>query len=94
MKQIINGMVYDTEAAQLIADNKYWDGSNWDRRGRSNSLFKTKKGNFFILFETRWQGERDAITPMTQLQAEGWFEKLPEVKVEFPAAFGHEPEIA
>lgn len=94
MKQIINGMVYDTEMAQLIADNKYWDGSNWDRRGRSNSLFKTKKGNFFILFETRWQGERDAITPMTQLQAEGWFEKLPEVKVEFPAVFGHEPEIA
>ena len=66
MKQIINGLVYNTKTAQLIADDKFWDGHNYDRQGRSNSLYKTQKGNFFILHETRWQGERNTITPVTQ----------------------------
>jgi len=47
MKKVINGKIYNTETAKLIAD--------WNNRCNANdfhvceeSLYKTKKGQFFI----------------------------------------------
>jgi len=94
MEQIINGKLYDTSTADLIADDKYWDGHNWDRQGRSKSLFKTKKGNYFMFYETRWQGEKDNIHPISKEEAKQEFENLSEIKQEFEDAFNEKPEIA
>lgn len=94
MQQIVNGLRYDTDKAEKIASDDYWDGSNHDRNGRNIYLHKTAKGNFFIHKTTRWQGERDSIEPVTVEEAKGYYEILPEHEVDYPAAFGEEPEEA
>ncbi len=38
MKQQIDGKEYNTETAQGVASDHYWDGNNWDRHGRSTFL--------------------------------------------------------
>lgn len=94
MKRVINGKLYNTETATEIATDKYWDGSNWDRHGRTTTLYKTPKGNYFSYFETRWQGERDSLTVVEIEEAKEIYEALPEHKVEYLEAFGKEPEVA
>lgn len=94
MKQIINGKLYDTEKAQEVASDHYWDGSNWDRRGRNTFLYKTAKGNFFLYHTTRWQGERDHIEAITEAEAKEYYEQLPEHEMEYEEVFGEHPEEA
>jgi len=94
MKQIINGKVYNTETATVIASDYYWDGSNWDRRGRNTFLYKTPKGAFFAHYTTRWQGERDTIEALTPGEAKSMYEGLPEHEADYAEAFGVEPEEA
>lgn len=94
MKQIIDGKEYNTETADQVASDYYWDGSNWDRHGRSTYLYKTKKGAFFVAHETRWQAERDHIEAISIDEAKRQYEALPEHDVEFSEAFGEEPEEA
>lgn len=91
MRQIINGKAYDTNKAQLVTSDRYWDGSNFDRRGRNTFLYKTKKGNFFLHRTTNWQGERDYIEPLTLEEAKCWFERLHEQDLDYEEAFGVAP---
>ena len=35
MTRIVDRKRYSTETATLIADDEYWDGHNWERRGRN-----------------------------------------------------------
>lgn len=94
MRQIVDGRLYDTEKAQLVAHDRYWDGRNWDRHGRNTYLFKTAKGRFFLHHTTRWQGERDRIEPITKEYAKAMYEELPEHELEYEEAFGEAPEEA
>lgn len=94
MKQIIDRKVYDTQTATLIASDRYWDGSNFERHGRNTYLYKTSKGNFFSYHTTQWQGERDTIEALTVDQAKDLFEELPEHDEDFETAFGEKPEEA
>ena len=94
MKQVINRKLFDTETANIVATNKYWDGSNWDRNGRSQTLYRTSKGRFFIHYETRWQGERDHLNVINDEEAKNLYEILPEHEMAYKDAFGEEPENA
>lgn len=94
MKQIIESRIYDTEKAQLVAHNHFFDGSNWDRDGRNTYLYKTKKGAFFLHHTTRWQGERDHITTCTEPEAREYYERLPEQELSYKESFGEDPEEA
>lgn len=94
MKQIIDRLLYNTETATEICSNKHWDGHNYDRGGRSWSLYKTKKGNFFVHNTTRWQGEFDKITPISIEDALDRYEEATVFNVEYKKAFGIEPEEA
>ena len=94
MKQIIDGKLYDTEKADRVASDEYFDGSNWDRSGRNKYLYKTKKGNFFIHYKTMWQGELDRLEDITEIEARKYYEILPEHDMEYKEAFGEEPEEA
>lgn len=94
MKQIINRKVYDTETATLIASDRFWDGSNFERGGRNTYLYKTAKGNFFSYHTTQWQGERNSIEALTIEQAKELYEELPEHDLDFADAFGEDPEEA
>jgi len=94
MEQIVNGKLYDTDKATLVASDRYFDGSNFDRHGRNTYLYKTKKGAFFVHHSTLWQGELDSIEPCTEAEAKVYFERLPENEISYFEAFGTEPEEA
>lgn len=94
MKQVIGGKVYDTEEAILVASDHYWDGSNWDRHGRNTFLYKTQNGNFFLHRTTRWQGERDALVPLSVEEAKVQYELLPVQVLDWQEAFGEVPAEA
>lgn len=91
MKQIINGKAYDTDKAELVDSDRYWDGSNWERSGRNMFLYKTAKGAFFVHRTTLWQGERESIEPVSEEEAKGWYEMLQEYELDYAEAFGAEP---
>jgi hypothetical protein len=94
MRQIIDGKLYDTDKAQLVAHDRYWDGQNLDRNGRNIFLYKTKKGNFFLYCTSRWQGERSYIEPLSKALAKYWYERLPEHELEYDEVFDDIPEEA
>ena len=91
---IINRKKYNTETATLIADDEYWDGSNFERNGRNCFLYRTPNGAYFTVNLTQWQGERNTLTPVTQEGAKDLYEQLPEHEQDFEAAFGVKPEEA
>jgi hypothetical protein len=94
MKQVIDRKMYDTEKATLVASDRFWDGSNFERHGRNTYLYKTPKGNFFAYHTTQWQGERNSIEALTIDQAKDLYEQLPEHDLDFEDAFGEKPEEA
>jgi len=87
MKRVINKKVYDTETAIEIATNDYSDGSNRLNNGRSSALYRTKKGNYFLLTETCWQGEHDTIEPVSKNEAMEEWEYFHNQYTEFEEAF-------
>lgn len=87
MKAVIGGVRYDTEKAQIIAHDCFWDGHNMERNGRNTYLYKTPNGRYFAVHLTLWQGERDSIEPLTKDEAICLYERLPEKVVEFEEAF-------
>ena len=93
-EHIIGGLRYDTSTAQLLASDRYWDGSNWERQGRNTYLYKTPNGRFFTYHTTQWQGERDYIEPVEKPEARELWERLPEKEASYLEAFGNEPEEA
>lgn len=86
--RVVDRKRYDTETATLIADDQYWDGHNFERRGRNTFLFRTPKGAYFTVSTSLWQGERDTLEPVTLEESMELFEKeLPEHAVSFAEAF-------
>lgn len=85
-KRVIERKVYDTKTATLIHD--YWNGySNNDFKSLSEDLYRTPKGNFFILGSggamSKYAvdcgngstgGSSDNITPLTKEEAIEWLE--------------------
>lgn len=94
MQQIIERKKYDTKTATLIASNRYWDGSNFERSGRNTYLYKTKNGRYFSYHTTQWQGESNTIEALTIDEAKDLYENLREHDLDFEAAFGEKPEEA
>ena len=86
--KIINQKRYSTLTAKLIASDAYWDGHNWERQGRNTYLYRTKKGSYFLVRQTRWQGERDVLEPISQDEACSLYEgNLITHEVSYEAAF-------
>ena len=94
MEQVIDGKIYDTDRAEAIADDEFSDGSNRLTRGRGRTLYKTKKGSFFVHIETCWQGEHDHLEPLVLEEAKELFESLVNHSVTWKSAFNEEPEEA
>ena len=63
MTRIIRRQRYSTATATLLADDVFWDGSNFERSGRNTFLYRTAKGSYFTVTLTQWQGERDRLEP-------------------------------
>ncbi len=65
MTKIVNRKRYSTVTATLIAHDAYWDGHNWERHGRNRYLYRTPKGAYFLVTQTRWEGESDTLDPIS-----------------------------
>jgi len=88
MSAVIGGLRYSVDKATLIASDAYWDGHNWERKGRNSFLYRTPKGRYFVICLTQWQGEKDTLTPVEQDEALNmWEGALSEHEVEFDEAF-------
>jgi len=74
MEKIINKRRYSTRTATLIASDCYWDGHNCERRGRNHFLYRTPKGNHFLVTQTLWQGEQDQLEPISEEEAIALYE--------------------
>ncbi len=89
MQRVVNGVRYNTETAELVADDVYWDGHNLERHGRNTWLYRTKKGNYFVVTGTQWQGERDGLEPVSLSRARELYEgALTEHHMSYETAFG------
>lgn len=84
MKQIINGKMYDTKKAEEVASSESSYSYN-DGRYYKETLYKTKRGNYFMFGEggglspyaehTGWgscYGEK--LIPLTKEEAREWAE--------------------
>ena len=87
-ERIVFGLKYDVQTAVLIADDEFWDGSNFERNGRNCFLYRTPNGRYFTINLSQWQGEQDTLTPVSPEQARSLFEEaLSEHHVEYADAF-------
>lgn len=88
MRRVVDGKRYDTETATLIAHDVYWDGHNHERHGRNAWLYRTKRGAYFVVSGTFWQGERDSLDVVSEAEARELYEgALSEHEVSYEAAF-------
>ncbi len=85
-KRVVDRKVYDTDTAELV--HEYWNGySSRDFKCISEQLYKTPKGNFFLLGAggamTKYavdcgnnsrSGSSDNIIPLTKEEAIEWLE--------------------
>ncbi len=86
--RIVNKIRYSVENATLLAADDYWDGHNFERRNRNTFLYKTQKGNYFVVNMTQWQGEEDSLEPVTQEEAISLYEgRLSEHYEKYEVAF-------
>ena len=63
MKQIINRKVYDTEKATVIASDRYWDGSNFERSGAIPTCIKPPKAITLHIIQPNGRGSGTASKP-------------------------------
>ena len=88
MSAVIGGLRYSVDKATLIASDAYWDGHNWERRGRNCFLYRTPGGRYFAVRLSKWEGEGDTIEVVDQDEAISmWESDLREHDVEFEVAF-------
>lgn len=88
MQRVVGGIRYQVATAVLLADDQYWDGHNYERRGRSRFLYRTSKGRYFLVTLTLWQGEQDALEPIDEAEARRLYEDdLTEHHVSWEDAF-------
>ena len=86
--KIVDRKRYSVKTAELVASDAYWDGHNFERRGRNTFLYKTTRGSFFTVTLTQWQGEQDDLTPITQDEAIGLYEgRLSVHEIDYLEAF-------
>lgn len=88
MRETHGLLSYDTERATLVAGDDYWDGHNYERRGRNRFLYRTPAGRYFLQHRTCWSGEQDRLEPITEAEALHLYsEELTERRLGFGEAF-------
>ena len=85
---IIGGRRYSTATAALIADDCYWDGSNFERHGRNTYMYRTPRGAYFQVVCSMWQGDpRERIDVISQAAAQAFWESTQGEQIPFEEAF-------
>ena len=87
MSAVIDGRRYDTNTAILLGGDDYWDGHNFERHGTNCFLYRTKKGAYFTLNLSQWEGSTTTIEPVSEEEARELFENLRVQQVSYEEAF-------
>ncbi len=87
MTEVINGTGYRTSSALPLGSDAHWDGRGHQRLGRNTLLFRTAKGNYFMLLQGTWPRERDMLSPLARDEALRTYEELPVKAVEVEEGF-------
>jgi hypothetical protein len=85
MKQAINGLIYDTEKAIVLARTD--DDMSYECYFNRTMLYRTEKGNYFKSTEPAFFNESRKITPLEVHQAVKEYNKLSVQLVDFEQAF-------
>jgi len=86
--RIVNKKRYSTATATLIAGDDYWDGHNFERSGTQTFLYRTPRGNYFVVSLTQWMGRQDTLTPCSLEEAIYYYENdLTEHYTDYEEAF-------
>ena len=86
--RIVDKKRYSVETAELVAGDDYWDGHNFERGGTNMFLYKTKKGAWFTVVLTQWEGKSDRLTPISEDEAIRLYESiLSEHEIPYEEAF-------
>lgn len=73
--EIVERKRYAVETSTRVAGDDWWDGSNFERRGRNSWLYRTPRGAFFVVTRSQWQGEPGtSLRPVTQDEAVTFWE--------------------
>lgn len=87
MEAVIDGKRYRVSTAELLASDAFWDGRNWERKGRNTFLYRTQNGRYFKLLMTTWPGERGHLEALEPDVAKQLWETLPEQTMTIEEAF-------
>lgn len=77
MIRIYDRKRYSVATATLITGDDFWDGHNFERRGRNTWLYRTIGGAYFLVTLTQWQGEQDSLIPVSLEEAITMYEGSP-----------------
>jgi hypothetical protein len=75
VRGMVNRVIYDTEAADALANNFYADGVNEYVDGKAMELYLDREGRYFFAEYTNWEGAKDRITPVTANDAAAFIER-------------------
>ena len=87
MSAVVKRKRYNTENAALVAGDDFWDGHNWERQNRNRFMYRTPKGNYFLVLQSTNQGEKHQLTPLTMDEAIELWDELTEQRASFEEAF-------
>jgi hypothetical protein len=82
MAVVVDGRLFTTRAAVLLADDAGPDGAMWDRAGRNTFLFRDPSGIYFAEHRTAWGGESDYVEALSVERALELYEQLPIHEIE------------
>ena len=75
VKQVINGVVYDTYKADALCNNFYQDGKNEYIDGMAFELYIDPFSRFFLVQYTEWKNGINSITPISKKEAKIIYKK-------------------
>jgi hypothetical protein len=87
MDIVVDGRLYTTKRAVLLANDAGPDGGMWDRAGRNTFLFRDPSGIYFAEHRSAWGVESDYVEALSAGRALELYEQLPIHEVEGASLF-------
>ncbi|MHB9032608.1 MAG: hypothetical protein ACYC6L_06135 [Anaerolineae bacterium] len=88
MRRVVNGIVYNTEEAALLAENTH-ESDIWEPQLQPDRfLYVTPKGRYFIVRQYRHDPDKDILVPFHRWAALKLYRRLQKHHVSEEEAFG------
>lgn len=75
VKQMVNGVSYDTAASDALSNSFFADGENEYTDGRAMELYISKEGRYFLAEYSTFEGAKDRIVPCSAEEAASFITK-------------------